>query len=386
MNNYSFQRVGKRTIQELRKFGGKAAEVRKRYNLFRSKQPTARLRMGKVVQEWNPTPTPVYLDTTTPANTSNSCHTTSNNAGFNDLLSQVTSASGMDIEKPVEKPKSAVNKEPIKQTNTYSKSAVQPHEHKEELNFSNGYVNLAFEADPNLTLSTVTNEQEIQIKQCQQEVHQSNPITLANRNKMENLQTNFSKQQIIQVNNTQQNASSSSINQTTVQLNPVSSEISHSYHSTSEMLNKNASQVNSLNDHNMKTEPTRSEDPFDISKKQSDINKHTEPFQQTKEKGISVSIQTRIMNTRITKSKIRRRKDSVFPLRNDYSDSTSEKESKKGFLLYKKQSNGAALSFKASNKYKRRRKRNQIAFQEKISEDNVQYNIPITSENPFSKS
>ncbi|XP_054709166.1 transient receptor potential cation channel subfamily V member 5-like [Uloborus diversus] len=97
-----WKRVGKRTIQTLRKVGGSAADVRKRYNLFRSKQPTARLRMGKIVMEWNPIPTP-----TNPPYMPNPEPETEERAGFNDLLSQVASATGMEIE---------INN-PIKQTN-----------------------------------------------------------------------------------------------------------------------------------------------------------------------------------------------------------------------------------------------------------------------------
>ncbi|GIY47172.1 transient receptor potential cation channel subfamily V member 5 [Caerostris extrusa] len=72
-----------------------AADVRRRYNLFPSKQPTARLRNGKIILEWNPIPAPIYKPLKPPTNPKS----TIPNAGFDDLLTQVASASGFDIEK-----------------------------------------------------------------------------------------------------------------------------------------------------------------------------------------------------------------------------------------------------------------------------------------------
>lgn len=392
------------------------------------------------MQEWNPTPTPVYLDTSTPDNTAGNTNTAgTDDAGFNNLLSQVTSASGMDVQKPIEKPNQTQNKVADKQKSESSKSITKPPEHKESTNNSNGYVNLAFEGDPSSTLSEVSREQEIRHNNIHQlEVHQTNPIAHNCYNEMGNLPSNPSKQQTMQQDFIQKNTQQSFVQQNTqqdfiqqntqqgfVQQNvqqgliqqntqqgiiqqnyqqgfipqnplsnsvnqiatPISSENFQAYQSNLQMLQnrKSTNEMNGLNAYSLKTVPNQWEEP-NILEKRLDVNAQSEQFQSTKEKGISVSIQTRIRNTRITKSKIHRRKDAVFPLRNEYSDSTSEKESKRGFLLYKKQSNGAGLGFKVGNKYKKRRKRNQIAFQEKIPVDDIQYNIPVATENPFNNS
>nr|QZK27843.1 transient receptor potential cation channel subfamily V inactive [Cupiennius salei] len=174
-----WKRVGKRTVQELRKVGGTAVEVRRRYNLFRSKQPTARLRMGKVVQEWNPAPVIPATIISAPVVKPDKAAL---NAGFNDLLSQVASASGIDIEKPTEIEGEPEEKGKIE---AGSNQIVNLPENKKCQDGANAYINLAFENNEGTKLSTVSCEQKLQstnqvIPQpipTQQGMFQSNTIT-----------------------------------------------------------------------------------------------------------------------------------------------------------------------------------------------------------------
>lgn len=426
--------------------------------------------MGKVVQEWNPAQIPVF---TNPVPATANAASALPNAGFNNLLTQVASASGIDIEKPTDVDIPTDVKHPPARLEDKLKNNIKA----AELTNPNVFVNLAFESNDDLKSCNVpcnvtpnvpkglqlnapyiqkstTNNQDLRLPNpINQSSLYSNPTNqatlLSNLNSSANLQPNAINQATQQANtfnqtllqpnftnqvplqasatnqisfqpnsNNQASLQPNTMNQPLLQTNIVnqaSLQPSYTYQSPLQPMITNQTplqpstanqaslqpstmhqpnilnlttlqpNINNLNNCNLMTEIANKEPAQAQSlENMADIRGHSEQFQPVKltdEKGISVSIQTRIISTRVTKARIRRRKDSVFPLKNEYSDSTSEKETKRGFLLHKKEGNMAGLNFKGASKYKKRRKRNQISFQEKISVDNVPYDLPDTKEN-----
>lgn len=419
--------------------------------------------MGKIVQEWNPIPAPVYTNDGPPGTAPKVAPTpppSTNNAGFNDLFSQVAIAPGI-----VQTENTSVNAE-------NAGMQVKPPDYKECTNTPKAFLNLAFEGSPNLNVHKSSNEQNIrqsnpsqqgnlqtnsslslcfdrneffqsskaqetinsqkqqipqtnlQTQQIQQtnlqtqqipqtnlqtqqisqtnlqtqQISQTNPqrqqVFQTNPQRQQISQTNLQPQQVLQANPQKQQISPTSLqtqqisqtnpqrqeildtNQTVMQPNPVSQEISFYNPLRVEIPSQQTSaiQMSTFSNSNRITGSVRLEEPSTLNmlERLPDVSIHSERFQpvkQTDEKGVSVSIQTRIVNTRVTKSRIRRRKDLIYP-----SDSTSDKESKRGFLLHNN-------DFKGINKYRRRRKRNQMSYQDKITADNVPYDMPALTEN-----
>lgn len=281
--------------------------------------------MGKVVQEWNPTPPPL-LPQTTPAPAATTAAAATNvglNTGFNDLLSQVASASGIDIEKPP----GPEEKEEVKENEIVTKLP----EYQECIEGPYAYVNIAFE-DKDSNSHLALNEQEKAVSNNQEPLTNSKEQIITQTN--QNIPTLHSKEHLLKIE-------------------PRIDEPTR------------VTQLDELPDIKLQSE-------------------HVHPVKLNGEKGISVSIQTRIINTRITKARARRRKDIVYPKCNEYSDSTSEKETRRGYLLPKKD-NLVGCHVRGASKYKKRKKRNQISFQEKILTENALCDIPISMQTDLNK-
>ncbi|XP_035225616.1 transient receptor potential cation channel subfamily V member 5-like [Stegodyphus dumicola] len=295
-----WKRVGKRTVQELRKAGGSAAEVRRRYNLFRSKQPTARLRMGKVVQEWNPTPQPLLpRSNTIPSMKTDS--TTTPNAGFNDLLSQVTSASGIDIEKL-----SGQGEICVKNTNNSELLAIPQYT---ECVKDTGLINAAFEGD---------------LGHGQDKTYET---IMPNAKLM--------SEDLFSMHNPEKDISM----------------VPHTLPVAKSLQYPQANQILST-----------------------DIYQST-PLQLIKGHGISVNVHTQISGRKITKVRNWKKREGVGFKNKNVSDSTSENET--DFICKMKDTKHIG---NLRHKLRKRRKRNQISFQENISVDNVLHNFPISVE------
>ncbi|GFR04367.1 transient receptor potential cation channel subfamily V member 4 [Trichonephila clavata] len=357
-----WKRVGKRTVQELRKVGGNAADVRRRYNLFPSKQPTARLRMGKVVLEWNPIPAPIYKPLKPPpAGKANVPNT-----GLDDLLSQVASASGYDIEKP-----NASNENTCENDNQNSEQ-------------NNGFETRNLEKNPNEIL-TVHESKSSYDSKYQYGNKSSYEVNLSN-------QENIAAENISSLPEYRE-----CVAQPAAYINLA---YEHDLDTKPDMQFKvkeysSFQSPNNLNYGNNIPKPVHEPvtqthashygtlPPVDIPQTTSFIRQSSNADQLNEERGISVNVQTKIISTKITKVRTPRNKDMpVLLKRREYSGSSSDEE-RKNKTGKKKMGKVCNLPYRV--KHKRRRKRNQISYEEKISLDHVPCNFPISMETTIHK-
>ncbi|XP_055936835.1 transient receptor potential cation channel subfamily V member 5-like [Argiope bruennichi] len=348
-----WKRVGKRTVQELRRVGGSAADVRRRYNLFPSKQPTARLRNGKIILEWNPIPAPIYKPLK-PATTGKSNQP---NAGFDDLLSQVTSASGIDIEKPNP---AQDNKAPNNEENSSGIPHVLP-EYNQCAIQSAGYTNLAYEHD------ILTNKPDMQVK--------------------------MGGQNSFKTSNEMYNGSNIPVTPREPPM-PYGSTVTSGVPPPGDLIPATNLTRQLSMDHGPGEGPPvpyanishyGMQRPSDMAPPHTNFAGQSSMDPLNEERGISVNVQTKIISTKITKVRTPRSKEMPLLLRRrEYSGSSSD-DAKKDASNKKKIGGGKAYNLPYRVKHKRRRKRNQISYEEKISLDNLPYNFPISMETTIHK-
>ncbi|GBN47750.1 hypothetical protein AVEN_139480-1 [Araneus ventricosus] len=348
-----WKRVGKRTVQELRRVGGSAADVRRRYNLFPSKQPTARLRNGKIILEWNPIPAPIYKPLKPPTTGKSNVP----NAGFDDLLSQVASASGIDIEKP-----SATqdNKVPNSQDNSSGVPHVLP-EYNQCVNQPAAYTNLAYEHD------ILDKKPDMQMKmEGQNSFQPSNEFYSSN-----NIPVSTHEPPISYANAVTYGVPPpGDLVPATNLIRQLSMDHGHGHEPSASYANRSHYGMLPLTDMAY---------PHANFAGQSSMDPLNE------ERGISVNVQTKIISTKITKVRTPRNKEMPLLLkRREFSGSSSDDARKDGSNK-KKIGGGKAYNLPYRVKHKRRRKRNQISYEERISLDNLPYNFPISMETTIHK-
>ncbi|PRD27148.1 UNVERIFIED_CONTAM: hypothetical protein NCL1_36163 [Trichonephila clavipes] len=353
-----WKRVGKRTVQELRKVGGNAADVRRRYNLFPSKQPTARLRMGKVVLEWNPIPAPIYKPLKPPP----TGKVTVPSTGLDDLLSQVASASGYDIEKP-----NSSNENTCENDN-------------QNLEQNNGFETKNLERNPNEILTVHESKSSYDSKYP---YGNKSSYEVKNLNNQENIAAeNISPLPEYRECVAQPTAYINLAYEHDLDTKPDMQLKVKEYSSFQSPNNLNYGNNISKPVHEPVTQTHASHygtlPPVDIPQTTSFMRQSSNADQLNEERGISVNVQTKIISTKITKVRTPRNKDMpVLLKRREYSGSSSDEERK---IKTGKKKMGKVCNLPYRVKHKRRRKRNQISYEEKISLDHVPCNFPISME------
>ncbi|GFU63169.1 uncharacterized protein TNCV_3465931 [Trichonephila clavipes] len=362
-DNYPKSRVGKRTVQELRKVGGNAADVRRRYNLFPSKQPTARLRMGKVVLEWNPIPAPIYKPLKPPP----TGKVTVPSTGLDDLLSQVASASGYDIEKP-----NSSNENTCENDN-------------QNLEQNNGFETKNLERNPNEILTVHESKSSYDSKYP---YGNKSSYEVKNLNNQENIAAeNISPLPEYRECVAQPTAYINLAYEHDLDTKPDMQLKVKEYSSFQSPNNLNYGNNISKPVHEPVTQTHASHygtlPPVDIPQTTSFMRQSSNADQLNEERGISVNVQTKIISTKITKVRTPRNKDMpVLLKRREYSGSSSDEERK---IKTGKKKMGKVCNLPYRVKHKRRRKRNQISYEEKISLDHVPCNFPISMETTIHK-